>query len=226
MRVALVLVSILLAGSVAGADDVEPNAERATVVPRTDGVSIAVGVNLPFGWRSKRQSLAGSLQVGLARHHAIRGTLARHPYMRNIASSLIELAGNVEAEGPRMTGQITEVGVGWQYFPGSFNRGPLVEAGLFRRHIDGAEDYRFNAPEYLATDTVGYGMRGLIGWSWRFWGDHVFFATAFGLGMARHTGTETTSIMTDPRDDRAESVTRYVPSAEFYVRVGGAIDLF
>jgi hypothetical protein len=59
-----------------------------------------------------------------------------------------------------------------------------------------------------------------------YWGDHVFYATAFVLGNARHTGTETTSIMTDPRDERAESVNRYVQSAENYVRDGGAIDLF
>lgn len=210
----LVFGALLLVSSLAVADPARSN---------DAGASIAAGVNLPLGW-ANAESIAGSIHVGFHRHHAIRGTFASNPFSHNLGRTLIDIAINFDAEGSKMSGRVTEVGVGYQYFPRSFLRGPVLEAGVFRRHIDGVEDYRLDAPEYIATDTVGYGARGLIGWSWRFWRDHVFVATAFGLGMARHTGTETTSMSTLERDDRTESVTRYEPSAEFYIRIGGAFD--
>lgn len=191
-------------------------------------LSVAAGVNAPLRW-DNAEAVAGSLHLGVGEHHAIRATMSSFPYHDNIAGSLLTLLVEPEAEGSAKDGRIFEVGVGYQWFPRALWRGPVLEAGAFRRALDTVEDYRFSGPEHLETRAVGYAARGLVGWSWLL-GDHVYIATSAGFAIGRYAGDETaamSSIDVGGRDNelRTGSFVRWAATPEFYLRLGGVVNL-
>jgi hypothetical protein len=222
MRRAVALVLSLAAMLVASVAAAEP-------------FSIAAGVNAPFRWgisgndaweAETNKAIAGSLHVGFGGHHAIRATLSSFPYADNIGGSIVGLLLNPDAESSLKQGRVNDVGAGYQWFPRRLWDGPVLEAGLLRRTIDGIEDYRFSAPEHIETHAVGYAARGLVGWSWLI-ANHVYVATAAGLAIGRYSGTETTlpSLGDDMSEQMTGSFTRWDTTPEFYLRIGGAVSL-
>jgi hypothetical protein len=197
----------------------------AASVAAAEPISIAAAVNSPFRW-DHGEAVAGSVQVGFGGHHAIRATLSSFPYADNIGWAIVSLPLNPDAESSLKRGRVNDVGAGYQWFPRKLWDGPVLEAGLLRRTIDGTEDYRFTSPEHIETHAVGYAGRGLVGWSVAV-SNHLYFATAAGLAIGRYTGTETTLpyLGDDMSEPMTGTFTRWDTTPEFYLRIGGTLDL-
>ncbi len=196
----------------------------AASIAAAEPIAIAADVNSPFRW-DHAEAVAGSLHVGFAGHHAIRATMSRFPYADNIGGSIVTVALEPDSEGSLKQGRVVDAGIGYQWFPRKLWSGPTLEAGLLRRTIDGTESYRFTAPENLEVHSVGYAGRALVGWSVLIT-DHFYFATAAGLAIGRYTGTETSLPNSwDEMEPITGSFTRWDTTAEFYLRVGGALSL-
>ncbi|HWO26541.1 MAG TPA: hypothetical protein VNO30_47760 [Kofleriaceae bacterium] len=100
----------------------------ATPAPAAADPRLAFGFNLPMGWI--RDTVAGSLYVGLHRHHAVRANFARIN-----AQELLPLVASHFGRATR-EGRILDVGIGWVYFPRRLWDGFMFEAGALLRDRD------------------------------------------------------------------------------------------
>ncbi len=199
--IALVLaVSAMLAASIAAAAPGEP--------------AVALAVNPPVGWFTGG-SVAGTVAVGLARHHAIRINAASYAHRLGGADLIVGEAS--------YSGRITDFSIGWQFFPRSLWDGFSIEAELLHRGRDTQviEDFAASRPD-LATDTSTLAARAHVAWTWRF--ENVFFAAGVGLSYGYETGTETDISSYDASEWMTSSVARTDLAAEGFLRLGMVFD--
>jgi len=224
---ALLLASSLVTSAVADerrlADG--PSAPKATRdLPTPDGepddqLPIAIGMNLPIRW-GDAASIGGSFYIGVRERLAIRANVATWKYNDDTASVVAGLLGE-DSEGS-FGGRITDLGAGVVHYSNKLWDGFTLEGGLLHRSKDIHTQDEFATPEYVATDTTTYAVRGLAGWSWLI-GDHVFVAVAFGASAGRELGEETTGVMDGPGMTlTTKEVSRWDVAPEGYIRVGGA----
>ena len=202
-----------------------PSAPKPTRdIPTFDGdpsdhLPVAIGVNLPLRW-ADAESIGGSFYIGVSKHLAIRANVASWKYNDDAAAAVIAVLGE-ETEGS-FGGRITDVGAGVVWYSKKLWEGFTLEGGLLHRSKDVHTNDQYSTPEYVATNTTTYAVRGLAGWSWLL-GDHVFFAVAFGASAGREIGEETTGVMDGPGMAlTTKDVSRWDIAPEGYVRIGGA----
>lgn len=199
-------------------------AEEADSAPAaaTTGVHVALGVNSPLSW-SNSASLGASLYAGFGEHHAIRANLARYDYRSGFLGEVAALIADSDGDEGSYGGRITDVGIGWVYYPRRPWSGWMFELGVLRRARDHRLEDEFRTPEVVATRTTTYAGRALVGWSWLMY-DHVFLAVAVGLSLGHESGTETTQRYVDGMAVRTH-VSRSDVGGEGLLRLGVAFDL-
>ncbi|MBX3157028.1 MAG: hypothetical protein KF773_13720 [Deltaproteobacteria bacterium] len=176
---------------------------------------IAVGVNSPYSWLKEGDKGIGvSFYVGLSRHLALRGNYARYAEDGPTLGIIGEIMGG---DAATYDGTIADWGASLVYYPRALWSGPTLELGALRRKRDTSvrgEDER------VATNTTGYGARGMVGWSWRF-AEVMYVGIAMGLSVGRERGFEdrtpdlaTMSTRSDVRGTKVET--------EGYLRFGFA----
>ncbi|HWO26540.1 MAG TPA: hypothetical protein VNO30_47755 [Kofleriaceae bacterium] len=166
-----------------------------TQVPAVADPRLAFGFNLPMSWM--RDTVAGSLYVGLHRHHAVRANFARIT-----VEELLPLVATSFLSSPR-EGRILDAGIGWIYFPRRLWDGFMFESGALLRDRDVTTVGDYDISTVRSLTYAGYAT---VGWSWRLH-RNVFIAAAVGLSVGRETGKET--IMND--DLPREPIPRVVP---------------
>ena len=173
---------------------------------------LAVGVNVPTSWLVG--SVSASTYVGLAPHHALRANFARF-HVDNSIWPIRLIASGFESAEP--VGTIYDVGLSWVWYERGLWDGLMLEAGVLRRDRDTVYWPEF-APK-TETDTVAYGARAMIGWSWRV-GSYGFIAAAIGGSVGRESGKEHVTEDDWMAPTVTRSVQRVQTDLETYVRWG------
>jgi hypothetical protein len=178
-----------------------------------------IATNLPLRWSdwSGGTSYALSGYVGIAAKQAIRINIASFKPSR---APFEDILMAFEPDSPPR-GRITDVGVGYQYYPRRLFDGLTLEAGLFVRHIDVYVRQEWNDVE-VDTDGNGVAARALVGWSWLMW-QRLFISTAIGASAGRYAGTEHRARFDEPMT--TTDFVRYHVDIEAFVRVGIAFGL-
>jgi len=186
----LVLLAGLLVASSAAAES--PKAEAG----------FGIAVNNPMMWR-ENESVGVSLYYRFARKQVIRINFARY----SLAGTPVEHAMGFVREGfldpPDHTGRMTDLGVGWMYFPRRAFDGPSIELGAVWR-----DDDRYRSTRRISHDEVA---RALVGWSWLMH-EHLFVAVAAGGAVGTAEGTVGSGVGGD--------FSTWTASFEGYVRFG------
>jgi hypothetical protein len=184
MRILDVLcVTGVLAGAIGHAHAEAPPAAPPAPVAQREHTAV-IGTNFPLLWGD---TFAASVYVAVLKRHAIRANLATYKNHGSYASDLVNGLSGGDIAGHK--GQITDVGIGWVYYPEARWKGLMLEAGALRRerHItvfDGDA-----SPERLDTDSTTYAARGMLGWSLPVF-QSVLIMAAGGISVGYETGTE------------------------------------
>lgn len=145
---------------------------------------VAIATNLPVRW-DESASVGVSLYVGLLAHHAIRANLATYKSHTTIREVIGEMMGG---DGVDHAGRITDLGIGWVYYPRRTMEGFTLEIGALRR----ARNVTVYDPDavlaYVDHDTTVYAGRVMLGWSWRY--KLLFTAVAVGASVGHESGVE------------------------------------
>jgi hypothetical protein len=213
MRIVIAMVALGIGGTAQASPSVP--AERAETE-----TELAVAVNAPFRWADTQ---GASIYLGFTPHQAIRANFARYQFDPNPLGEIIGIALGGDGSEASFHGTLTDVGVGWMYFPRRLWSGLTLEAGALRRARDHSVEDQFAAVERVETRTATYAGRALIGWSWLF-GGHGFISIAGGISIGRESGSETTT-STLGRMPITHDVTRTAVGGEGFLRIGGAFDL-
>jgi hypothetical protein len=173
-------------------------------------LQMALATNFPAIWP---HSIAGSLYVALSRHQLIRANFAYHENL----GVLLPVEDETSHEG-----SITDLGVGWSWYPRRNWSSLSLEVGPLLRIRDTTD-----SPEYdlsVRRDTTTVAGRGLVGWSWML-GSHVFIAAAVGMSVGYETGDQTlTPNFDSPSQTIIKShVRRMQTDPEAYLRFGVAL---
>jgi hypothetical protein len=192
-------------------------------VPALSHDSIALAVNPPIRWATEEKAFAASVYVGVLARHAIRANVARYPFQPNLGGELVAIAAGAESEAS-YDGTVSDVGVGWMYFPRRRWDGPLIEVGLLYRKTEGSVEDWFADDELVETRTSTYAARGLLGWSWLL-ADHFFTSFSFGLACGTERGTETGSDPDSSMSVRVSNIDRRYLASEGFWRLGVVFDL-
>lgn len=186
----------------------------ASAAPTVDE-RYAIAVNQPFFWAQK--VIGVSLYLGLDRHHAIRANVANYPALGTQAIAVIAAPSGGT---PDDRGGYLDIGAGWQWYPRELWNGPTVELGLlWRSDKTRYPDATDMTPVFeVERDARGVLARGLVGWSWLYYG-RVFIMAAVGGAVGYERGTEVVQL-----DDYTTKYTRPAPSVvatlEGYLRFG------
>ncbi|HWO26539.1 MAG TPA: hypothetical protein VNO30_47750 [Kofleriaceae bacterium] len=182
----------------------------AAQAPAAADPRVAFGFNLPIGWM--RNTIAGSLYVGLHRHHAVRANFAW-----TNAEELLPLVATGFLSSPR-EGRILDAGIGWVYFPRRLWDGFMFEAGALLRDRDVTT---FGEDDTSTVDSRTFAGYATVGWSWRL-NQNVFIAAAVGLSFGHETGRETIMNEDFPREPmpRVVPLDRDQVMPEFSLRFG------
>ncbi|MEO8705005.1 MAG: hypothetical protein ABI867_33440 [Kofleriaceae bacterium] len=223
MRIAVACILVAIGGTPALADELATNPKSAEPSRpiAVDSKSaepwepVAVGVNVPFRWPDGN-SIAVSLSVGLAKHHAIRANVASYEYTDAIGDAVAALAGG-ENESSR-SGRITDVGIGYVNYSRELWSGFMLEVGALRRAKDISA--RRDDTENYDTKSTTYSGRVMIGWSWLI-SHHVFVAAAVGASFGLERGSEITRTDSNPAMPVTTDVDRATGVGEAYLRIGG-----
>jgi hypothetical protein len=217
-RVVLAWTAALTLASLAVSARAEPATPPSTTDPATrttdaSGPAIALGVSLPLAWLDG--SFGASAYVGLGHHHAVRANFARYEPIRLSDLAAVATGGDSPAHG----GWITDLGIGWVWYPRRLWDGFTLEVGAIRRDRD-----TFLWPEFdprVETRSTTYAGRAMIGWSWLIKG-HVFVAVAAGGSVGYESGHET--ITPDAGGPMSKvAIARPRGDAELYLRFGFAL---
>lgn len=184
--------------------------------------SLAISTNLPLMWKDAT-SIAGSVQVGVSRRHAVRANVASYEnFGSGIASDGVVglLGGEREAS---FSGRTTDIGLSWVFYPNRLWSGWTLELGALRRARDIAVHDENRTPQRVETDTTTYAVRAMVGWTWLIQ-ERAFIAAGVGVSAGRERGTEVTSSEGDRMPTRT-SVARRDVTAEGYLRFGVAFDI-
>lgn len=177
---------------------------------------VALGVNTPVGWLTG--SFAASLYVGLGRHHAVRGNFARYQDLGITAEAVIQ---TVQFRGsPSHSGDFTDFGISWVWYPRRLWQGFMVEAGALRRDRD--TKIRQEADDTIETRSTAYAGRAMIGWSWLV-RRHLFIALGAGASMGYESGHETITPDKIQPMPTTQAIGRTRIDGEAYLRIGFAI---
>jgi hypothetical protein len=179
-----------------------------TDVP-TPNAGIAVGVNT--GWLVQN-GLCGSVSVGFAGHHAIRGNVAHYRYRNDNE--------NVEES----SGWFLDGSLGYVLYPRRLWSGPMMEVAVLKRRRDTVleRDPLGDEDAYTAIDTTTIAGRFLIGWTWDL-DEHFFVSLAVGVSRGPETGREKVGNVTYGQDTLAfteRGVSRMTTAGEAMFRVG------
>lgn len=140
-----------------------------------------IAVNNPMMWRDQ-ESIGVSLYYRFQRKQVIRINFAHY----KLAGTPVEHAigfmreGYLEPPDDRYTGRMTDLGVGWIYFPRRAFDGPSIELGAVWRDND-----HYHSTGRISHDELA---RALVGWSWLMH-EHLFVAVAAGGSVGGSTGT-------------------------------------
>lgn len=208
MRIVIAMVALGIGGTAQASPSVP--AERAETE-----TELAVAVNAPFRWADTQ---GASIYLGFTPHQAIRANFARYQFDPNPLGEIIGIALGGDGSEASFHGTLTDVGVGWMYFPRRLWSGFSFEAGVLRRARDHSIDDMF----VLETKTTTYAGRALIGWSWLIEG-RAFISIAGGISIGRESGTETTTSMSGRIS--IDDVTRSAVGVEGFLRIGAAFGL-
>jgi hypothetical protein len=194
-------------------------AEQARPDGAGPGQPFALAVNvLPVA----TDAFAVSAWFGRDAHHAIRANVARYRgplWLRVLAPVFSD--GEQDSDVAPDFGDITDLGLGWVYYPRRLLDGASVETGVlcrFDRRRSYIDDQDVAAEEH---HTNVYSGRFLVGWTWRL-SDWWFVATAAGGALGYERGREKTYAGVDSHGDvsRSGPVSRVAVSFESYVRLG------
>jgi hypothetical protein len=194
--------------------------------PPSVGRPFAVAINTPLVWR---WSLAASAWLGVEDHHALRGNFARYrgPLLETLPASLYAENDFEEGEARPDFGHTTDLSLGWVDFPRRVLDGATFEADVLcrlNRLRDRIDEHNVATEE---RHTNEYGVRVLVGWTWRL-SDWWFISTTIGGSLAYERGREKAFVGYDFVDGmnvehtRTGPVSRPDTSLEAYLRVGMA----
>ena len=175
---------------------------------------VTVAVNPPFRWADwvEGTAFAGTASLGVTDHNALRANVATYS---NIGYLFEEVRDFAESDGRQPEGRITDLGLGWTYYPRALWDGLSLEAGALARFRD-----KRDVPS-TARDSYTIAGRALVGWSWMF-SNRVFVAVAAGFSIGRESGTKT-FFPEAPQMPVTSHVARLDITGESYVRIGFAI---
>ncbi|HSK01542.1 MAG TPA: hypothetical protein VK932_09885, partial [Kofleriaceae bacterium] len=160
-----------------------PSPSARTAAPEqggNDGWPVALAVSSPVGWL--RNTFGASVYVAPGAHSAIRANFTRYD-AQTLLPAIIAQFENAPYHGP-----ITDLGIGWSWYPRRPWEGFLFELGVNRRQ----RETRIH-PEHgdrVDTTSTTYAGRALIGWSWML-NRRMFLAIAVGASAGREQGHET-----------------------------------
>ena len=182
-----------------------------------DATGFALSVNPPVGWATG-DAVAGTASVGLTERHAIRLNAASYAPRPGLLSAFVE-------DSASYSGRITDLAIGWQYFPRALYHGMSLELDLLGRGHDTQVIEESGASRAdLATESRTLAMRAQVAWTWRF--EWLFVAAGVGLSYGYETGTETELPSYDGDDSKlmSRSVERFDLATEGFVRIGFVIE--
>lgn len=183
--------------------DQKPTPERAKPL-----ISFALGVNAPWGWRSR--SFGASAYVGVGQYVGVRANFARYD---NSESILPVLAGGDSAPH---SGRLIDTGIGVVFHTRRLCDGFSLELGLLRRDRHTRVAPEFDPVEKV--DSITYAGRVLIGWTWRI-AEHGFIAVAVGFSDGKETGSRRL-VPELPREPTTEKLDRRQGDGEAHLRFG------
>lgn len=213
----LALLATLLASSTAVAEGLAPSESVQEHRPAGDH-PYAVAINEPFGWPSGF-AIAASGYAAPDAHNVVRLNVATYGYHGNLGAEVI---GTLVFHGESETGyrgRITDVGVGWLYFPRRLWDGPTFELGMLHRSLDTTVDAE---DDLVERDGRTIATRALLGWSWLI-RDRVFLSFAMGASNGYTFGTQIeTTGNSPPRMTTTGRFGEWTTEFEGYVRFGVA----
>jgi len=208
-----------------GAPTARPMAGQLVESPPADVAPeprMAFAVNPPFRWQDG-DSVAASLYIGLAEHHALRLNAAtytpKYPLLFEVA------VGITGGDGPEASysGRTTDVGASWIWFPRRLYDGFSVEVGALRRARDTTVHDTSGPNEYVATDTTLYAGRAMAGWSWLMY-QRVFVSLQLGLSAGYQSGGKTLSNPLRREPPMTVGVDSMAIEPEGWLRIGVVFD--
>ncbi len=173
------------------------------------GPPIALAVSSPVGWL--RGTLGASVYVAPSAHSAIRANFSRYD-----AESLL-LSVLASFENAPHHGTITDLGIGWSWYPRRPWDGFLLELGVNRRERE--TWIRPESEDRVDTTSTTYAGRALIGWSWMIT-RHTFLAIAVGASAGREKGRDKITPEFPREMPTTQAVDRTQVEFESYWRVG------
>jgi hypothetical protein len=174
-----------------------------------DGLPVAVAVSSPVGWL--RGTFGASVYVAPGAHHAIRANFSRYD-AESLLPAIIARFENAPHHGP-----ITDLGIGWSWYPRRPWEGFLFELGVNRR-----QRQTWVQPEHgdrVDTTSTTYAGRALIGWSWML-NRRMFLGVAVGASAGRERGHEKLTPEFPREMPTTQAVDRTQVDFESYWRLG------
>jgi hypothetical protein len=221
---------LLLAGTAVADSNLAgraPEAPAVTASKERERPQLAIGVNFPAMWK---YSVGVSAAAGFATHHAIRANVARYDNGGDIGVLIGDVFFDGDGSDSITSGRNFDFGLSYMGFANKLWDGLFIEAGVLVRSHDKkfAED---NVAPEVHTDTMLFGLRGHIGYSWLI-AQRVFVQAAVGASVGYEVGSETTTPSSldylpgmMPAMPETQDVSRSTTSAEGFLRFGGAFDL-
>lgn len=173
------------------------------------GAPIAVSVSSPVGWL--RDTFGASVYVAPGAHSVIRANFSRY----DAESLLLSLLANFE-NAPHH-GTITDLGIGWSWYPRRPWDGFLLELGVNRRERD--TWVHSEIEDRVDTTSTTYAGRALIGWSWML-NRRMFLAIAVGASAGREKGRDKITPEFPREMPTTQAVDRTQVDFESYWRLG------
>lgn len=192
-----------------------PEANEPTVSAARPEIGVSLSFNIPIMWLG--DAFGASISWGWGRQ-ALRLNVATYvPWAGGGAAALFGAEDEESSDGG-----VTDVGIGWMFYPRRLWSGATIELGGIGRFRDTSSSPDDADPARSQTHTMTIAGRGLVGWSWLF-GDHVYLSVAAGLSVGYETGTERAE--TAPDRMTTSDIGRVAVAPEGFMRLGFAWDL-
>ena len=161
-----------------------PTAELQTARPER---LFGLAINNPLMWNDA-DNVAISVYVRFAPKHVVRVNGARYHYAGPAEDNVINLIhhGFNTEMNVDYSGYISDLSVGWNYFPRRAFDGPNLELAALWREAD-TREFRGDDERYRGVNEEA--VRAMVGWSWLF-RDRAFVSVAIGGSTGYAKGYE------------------------------------
>ena len=206
------ILPLLLVASTAAAQPPSETPPPPPASPRPEA-AFGIAINNPLMWNDG-DNVAGSVYVRFATKHVVRVNVARYHYAGPVADNVVNLVhhGFNDDDSVDHSGYISDISVGWSYYPRRAFDGPNIELAALWRESDTAVR-RGEVDTYERTTEEG--VRALVGWSWLY-RDRGFASVAVGASTGYAVGNEAMG----PDTSRGPRVAEWTAGLEGYLRFG------